>query len=762
MASAQVLRKQEHLEAGKKKLEEFRRKKAAEKAKKTTSTSNHQASNIPHETQPSETERARLTDSNGVGTSDAPAEDRPDPSAVVPIIASKESDTLIKSDFNYSTGTNEKPSLSARNNNINSFVPEHSYINNEEYKGGVASTSSDGLWTAPDNFQHRKDDDGSSAQVPNGFGSTQESRASSQFTFYGLDNDSSNNASGHVKDLSHGNYDSSAVYTSDILPRNYLSTLLPDKLGSSGNEVNSLTSSPYQESLRSASSTTDSVNELKQKSYAFSDVGEKKLSGSTDYMGSINLSSPWTSDNRYADHSSDARSSSPPASVRRSRPSFLDSIQISKVPSSSPAHSGMEKTDKSDSKVYPVDSLRSSFTQQPGNSSIASGDGVGLFNNVVENKHDFFPQKQNEDFAALEQHIEDLTQDKFSLQRALEASRSLAESLASENSALTDSYNQQGGVVNQLKFDLELLQEEIKSQMVELEALRIEYGNAQLECNAADERAKLLATEVIGLEEKALRLRSNELKLERQLENTQAEISSYRRKMSALEKDRKDLISTIDALQEEKELLQFKLRKASSSGKSVDPRKASDNKKNVSTSTEDLDIDTAIESTNSDNLGTALLGGDTPGFQFPHENIHLTLEALPMAIPPDQIRMIQNINTLTAENKRPTGTRSLTAVVIRERSADASLVSRIIPKLQASELNKELTRKLESQTQRLELLMAQSMATDNTQPRPLDPRTVHESTAYADEGDEVVERVLGWIMKLFPGGPSKRRPSKHL
>lgn len=42
-----------------------------------------------------------------------------------------------------------------------------------------------------------------------------------------------------------------------------------------------------------------------------------------------------------------------------------------------------------------------------------------------------------------EQHIEDLTQEKFSLQRALEASRVLAESLATENSALTDSYNQQ-------------------------------------------------------------------------------------------------------------------------------------------------------------------------------------------------------------------------------------------------------------------------------------------------------------------------------
>jgi len=41
------------------------------------------------------------------------------------------------------------------------------------------------------------------------------------------------------------------------------------------------------------------------------------------------------------------------------------------------------------------------------------------------------------------QHIEDLTQEKFSLQRDLDASRALAESLASENSSMTDTYNQQ-------------------------------------------------------------------------------------------------------------------------------------------------------------------------------------------------------------------------------------------------------------------------------------------------------------------------------
>lgn len=34
----------------------------------------------------------------------------------------------------------------------------------------------------------------------------------------------------------------------------------------------------------------------------------------------------------------------------------------------------------------------------------------------------------------------------------------------------------------------------------------MEYANAQLECDAADERAKLLASEVIALEEKVYHL----------------------------------------------------------------------------------------------------------------------------------------------------------------------------------------------------------------------------------------------------------------
>jgi len=53
------------------------------------------------------------------------------------------------------------------------------------------------------------------------------------------------------------------------------------------------------------------------------------------------------------------------------------------------------------------------------------------------------------------------------------------------------------------------------------------------------------------------------------------------------------------------------------------------------------------------------------------------------------------------------------------------------------DLNNELSRKLEVQTQRLELLTAQSMANENIPARLPNSHTVQDSNTYADEGDEV-------------------------
>ncbi|CAL1356068.1 unnamed protein product [Linum trigynum] len=56
------------------------------------------------------------------------------------------------------------------------------------------------------------------------------------------------------------------------------------------------------------------------------------------------------------------------------------------------------------------------------------------------------------------------------------------------------------------------------------------------------------------------------------------------------------------------------------------------------------------------------------------------------------------------------------------------------------DLNKDLSRKLETQTQRLELLAAQSMATENITSRLPESRSMQENLAYADEGDELCSR----------------------
>ncbi|XP_075516382.1 protein BLISTER-like isoform X2 [Primulina tabacum] len=743
MASPQVLKKQEQLAAGKRKLEEFRRKKALEKAKKAISTSLLDPSDdVSHEKQPSESERVYM-DNDGVLTYDTFSVGALKASGVVENNETNETGIALQNEFG-SSGNKIASSSLVNKTGVYSSDLEHSFCHDEQYKNASASLSSLEPRSSGYKSLDRDEKDGSSSPTTSRIGNDRfmahsvsfVQEASSHFNDHGLDGYPLNISDDLGKDLLLGNSSSSTLFAKRFSSENSVSTLLEDSLGTRDYQGNTSTFSPHQESVHSATS-------IGQRLSVFPDTGENRIRGSVIHTGSMDHSSSWIRDHRNDEFDSDARRSSnnalPPPSVagKRSRPSFLDSIHISKGPSSPHPHFGEPKSDFSSSKVF----------QKSATSLIDSGNAVESPNHFVESKNDFFLKNPNEDFSTLEQHIEDLTQEKFSLQRGLEASRALAESLASENSALTDSYNQQGSLVHQLKADLEKLHGEIKLQLVELEAVKLEYANAQLECNAADERAKLLASEVIGLEEKALRLRSNELKLQRQLENYQAAISSDRKKMSSLEKECQDLHSTINALQEEKKILQSRLLKASSSEKSYYTKKTPSTKKDVSTSTEDLDI--TMEASNSENLVTASLPGDRYSSQLLLENRLPSLESLYLTVPSDHMRMIQNINTLIAElaMEKDHLTRALSA----ESSQSSTLM----------ELNKELTRKLEAQTQRLELLTTQSKTNNNVPPRRPDTRIVRDNIAYADEGDEVVERVLGWIMKLFPGGPSRPTMSKR-
>ncbi|XP_070001723.1 protein BLISTER-like [Nicotiana sylvestris] len=795
MASAQVLKKQEHLQAGKKKLEEFRKKRAVEKAKKATPNSQQLASDGGVENQSSVNEHSRIKDSSGAGTSDAVGGSVLEPSEVhakhdfaKPDITQK-SDSIFCQDANAGATAslykyNDDAVLtSAVRANSYDFGSSNSALSHLEDKGSKSDENLKVSERVSDTYDstEKRENDGALEGLPFGFATSHSTaifpssppnndRISSQFTYDDLGKSISEE--NHAKDHSVTNDGTSHAFPANVSPSNSFGSPSnsfgshQDKPSYTDRWTSGMSSSSYGDYMPRATSVTKFYPEVGRNdvavgssNFVLPDKGYSQLSGSGI---DSTKTSPWASDSKYDGFSFDARSSSSysqmsplttGATGRRS-PSFLDSINISKVSAASPPSIGSFTTDTYNS-VHPKDSLGSSNSENLTNPSKITGNGVDPYKHAVEkdvgnmdNRHPFYSQKQNEDFAALEQHIEDLTQEKFSLQRALEASRALAESLAAENSTLTDSYNQQGSFVAQLKAEMEKLQEEIKVHLGELEAVKMEYTNVQLECNAADERAKLLASEVIGLEEKALRLRSNELKLEKELEKSLAEMSSFKKKISSLEKDRQDLQSTIDALKEEKKLLQSKFLKASANGKSVDPSRSMPAKIDVSTSTEDLCEDTIASSTIND---PNLVGGaDGPAFSSLPDFGQLSLESLSLAIPPDQIRMIQNINTFISELALEKD--ELTKALSVESSQSSKL----------KELNKDLTRKLEAQTQRLELLTAQSMANDNSQARQPDAVSVHDNMAYADEGDEVVERVLGWIMKLFPGGPSRRRTSKLL
>lgn len=754
MASAQVLRKQ-NLEAGKKKLEEFRKKKAAEKAKRAASTGQFQATEEGlSERRHSEPEYVRIVDSDAAGTSDSVRATSSESFGVIINNDTKETNTSRKSIYSSSQTSSSDPLDSANNINADFEASKQSHLQNKELSSENISHTSEQLNGHYNQLGEREIGSAESATpvfpvdtvVQPPLWSTY--GTSSQSLYRGFGETLPQNIDNNLKDPSNISSLGSSVYENGF-PEKSGSGLLNNKPVYGDHFVSSISSSSYEDSMNSGRSRANYHSVFGQRLGALEtdnsmvpDPGDSKYAGLA-HVASTSASSPWSTDSTYA--SIDSSNYGPSGiNMRRSRPSFLDSINISKGPSLPPPVPLSEpvRGEPFGSKVFPEDRLGSSDIENPMNSISASGKGGDLFKQ--DNKQDLYLRKQDEDFAALEQHIEDLTQEKFSLQRALEASRTLSESLAAENSALTENFNQQGSVVNQLKLDMEKLQEEIKVKLIELESMKIEYANAQMECNAADERAKLLASEVIGLEEKALRLRSNELKLERQLEETQTEISTFKKKMLSLERERQDLHSTIDALQEEKKLLQTKLRKASLGGKLPDVTKSPANKKDVSTSTEGLGETTVSDAS----MGIYNMEGY---HQLPPENGEFNLEDLSVAIPPDQIRMIENIKTLISE---------LTLEkeeLVQALSAESSQSSKL------KELNDDLTRKLAVQTQRLELLTSQSMVNDGSVVRHPDARTVHEITPqYADEGDEVVERVLGWIMKLFPGGPSRRRTSKLL
>ncbi|CAO2838435.1 unnamed protein product [Amaranthus hypochondriacus] len=748
MASAQVIsnpavssRKKKDLEAGRRRLEEFRKKKAA--AKKAVSSSQLSLDDTtPHRKHTSENEKSSVLDSANALTDD-------NSSAVTG--APGFSDHNDKShNFSHNNGSESVPCahVDSKSDDLGSSdfrekMPQQAL--SHEIPDIKYQTDSNLTLQTEDSFGYLGADTskGRYADVISSRSSASQGKSKSDFHF---------NLYGFGKDISNTN-----VSTNDFAAKAYAEGLVTNLLHQE--------SDPVQLSNLPASTTGLGHGHLDLKNHFTSGLVERKPNVVGDFENQ-KISEPHSVgfnsnvDGLFNGPSYSAAAESYP---RRSRPSFLDSLRIkdssvfgrsfvdedkltnSELPSGNVAAPSSLHIPSIESS--PGDPLSAPLSSNPSEAFIGNvSKGHLSYGHSLESKLEFTLPKQNEDFAALEQHIEDLTQEKFSLQRTLEASKVLAESLAAENSSLTESYNQQASIVNQLKDEMESLQAEIKSRLVELEAIKAEYMNAQLECNAADERAKLLASEVISLEEKALRLRSNELKLERELESSSAEIISYKKKMSSLDKERQDLLQTIDALQEEKKLLQSKMRRASASGIPVNLNNGH-TKKDASTSTNDLGHESFRDS--STHTSSNLQMPDNMDNSLLLHNSFSGHEDFSMSIPPDQVQLIQNINSL------------ITEITSEKEELMQALIAEVSTCTKLKELNKDLSQKLEIQTQRLELLTSQNMASENIATKEATgSHIVRESVAYADEGDEVVERVLGWIMKLFPGGPAKRRTSR--
>lgn len=115
-------------------LEEFRKKKAAERAKKASSTSQNHVSEVnSNEKQPLETEHVRVTDTSGAGTSDGLGNAATESSFLAINRDNNSIDFVQKSDPVLSSDTNASPILT---NDSNSFSSDQTqkHANGNEFK----------------------------------------------------------------------------------------------------------------------------------------------------------------------------------------------------------------------------------------------------------------------------------------------------------------------------------------------------------------------------------------------------------------------------------------------------------------------------------------------------------------------------------------------------------------------------------------------------------------------------------------------------
>ena len=140
------------------------------------------------------------------------------------------------------------------------------------------------------------------------------------------------------------------------------------------------------------------------------------------------------------------------------------------------------------------------------------------------------PSQRPQDFKELQHHIGELTDEKFTLQRCLEQQSELADRLAAENETLAIQINSSARSAEMALQEVEIRRQEVAAARDAVATAMAERDAYEMSAHEASERANALAVEVVSLEEKVLRMRSEQMKMQSEVEHGRSASSLQRRR----------------------------------------------------------------------------------------------------------------------------------------------------------------------------------------------------------------------------------------
>lgn len=156
--------------------------------------------------------------------------------------------------------------------------------------------------------------------------------------------------------------------------------------------------------------------------------------------------------------------------------------------------------------------------------------------------------------SVLQQHIDELTTEKFSLQRSVEQQQALVQRLANENEELTRRLNGITAAMEAMELEVETRRREVATARTHVQSAMAERDAFELSAREASERASSLATEVVALEEKVLTMKGNELRELNEREELTNGLLRENEEMKEHIQQLKEELQKLQKLQETREL----------------------------------------------------------------------------------------------------------------------------------------------------------------------------------------------------------------